>query len=61
MKILHVLQNSLPSLTGYAIRSNGLMRALQRHGVDIVAVTGAVETRAREAVEETRPAVHAGT
>jgi PEP-CTERM/exosortase A-associated glycosyltransferase len=52
MKILHVLQNSLPSLTGYAIRSNGLMRALQRHGVDIVAVTGAVETRAREAVEE---------
>ena len=52
MKVLHVLQNSLPSLTGYAIRSNGLMRALQGHGVDIVAITGAVETRAREAVEE---------
>jgi PEP-CTERM/exosortase A-associated glycosyltransferase len=52
MKVLHVLQNSLPSLTGYAIRSNGLMRALKRHGVEIVAMTGAIETRGRSPVEE---------
>src|SRR3954447_4335593 len=51
MKVLHVLQTSLPSLTGYAIRSNGVMRALRRHGIEIVAVTGVLE-RSREDIEE---------
>src|SRR3954447_9210014 len=54
MRVLHVLQNSLPSLTGYCIRSAGLMEAIRRHGVDVVAVTGAVETGGKASEEEIR-------
>ena len=51
MKVLHVLQNSLPSLAGYCIRSDALMRAQQARGIETVAVTGAAE-RSSTALEE---------
>jgi PEP-CTERM/exosortase A-associated glycosyltransferase len=51
MKVLHVLQNSLPSLAGYCIRADALMRAMQAKGVQAVAVTGAAE-RGSTALEE---------
>jgi PEP-CTERM/exosortase A-associated glycosyltransferase len=43
VKILHVLQFSLPRLYGYSIRSDATLRAQKAHGLDVVALTGAVE------------------
>jgi len=43
MKVLHVLQHSLPTLSGYTVRADALLRAQQALGVDVVALTGAVE------------------
>jgi PEP-CTERM/exosortase A-associated glycosyltransferase len=54
MKVLHVLQYSLPSLMGYCIRSAGLMEGIRRHGIDVVAVTGAAEAGAKAPEEEIR-------
>jgi len=43
MKVLHVLQFSLPRLDGYCVRSDAILRAQQAHGLDVVAMTGAAE------------------
>ena len=41
MKILHVLQYSLPTVFGYSIRADGILRAQKARGLDVVALTGA--------------------
>lgn len=43
MKVLHVLQHSLPSLYGYTIRADAILRAQRALGLEVVALTGAVE------------------
>ncbi len=52
MRILHVLQYSLPTTMGYAIRADGLLRASLDHGCEIRAVTGAVQPGNRPEREE---------
>lgn len=52
MKILHVLQFSLPRLYGYSIRSDAVLRAQKAHGLDVVALTGAVEDMGQGRREE---------
>jgi len=52
MKILHVLQFSLPRLYGYSVRSDAIMRAQKAHGLDVVALTGAVEDMGQGRQEE---------
>lgn len=42
MKILHVLHHSVLQLAdGYATRSHAILRSQQRHGIEVVALTGA--------------------
>ncbi|MBN8730694.1 MAG: glycosyltransferase, exosortase A system-associated [Acidobacteria bacterium] len=43
MRVLHVLQYSLPRLIGYTIRTDGLLRAQQALGLDVVALTGSLQ------------------
>jgi glycogen(starch) synthase len=52
MKILHVLQFSLPRLYGYSLRSDATLRAQKAHGLDVVALTGAVEDMGQGSFEE---------
>jgi glycogen(starch) synthase len=52
MKILHVLQFSLPRLYGYSVRSDAILRAQKAHGLQVVALTGAVEDMGRGHQEE---------
>jgi len=43
VRVLHVLQHSLPTLYGYTIRAQGIMSGQIAHGLSVSAVTGAVE------------------
>jgi len=55
MRILHVLQYSLPVTMGYAIRAEGLLYASRHFGWDVAAVTGGAlegERPGREEIEE---------
>lgn len=52
VKVLHVLQYSLPTLVGYTIRSNGLLRAQQALGLNVVALTGGLQAT-EDGAEET--------
>ena len=39
MKVLHVLDHSLPLISGYSIRSDYILRTQRRLGIDPLAVT----------------------
>src|SRR3984957_5921517 len=52
MKILHVLQFSLPRLYGYSVRSDAILRAQKTQGLDVVALTGAVEDMGQGSQED---------
>ncbi|MGE5487638.1 MAG: glycosyltransferase [bacterium] len=52
MRVLHVLQYSLPTTMGYAIRADGLLRASLHHGCEVAAVTGAALPGERPEREE---------
>jgi len=54
LKVLHVLQYSLPNLMGYAIRSDGLLRGQREHGIEAVALTGCLQTSTDGAEEVIR-------
>ncbi len=47
LKVVHVLQHSLPSLAGYTIRADGILRSQREMGIDAIALTGALETGSR--------------
>ena len=51
MRILHVLDHSLPLHSGYAFRTRAIMRAQQVRGWQVVGVTGARHKDAGSAVE----------
>lgn len=51
MKVLHVLDHSLPVQSGYAFRSAAILREQARLGWDVLAVTGAKHGRAPQALE----------
>lgn len=56
-KVLHILQYSLPSLVGYTVRTDGLLRGQLAHGIDAVALTGTLqpsETGAEEIIKGVR-------
>jgi PEP-CTERM/exosortase A-associated glycosyltransferase len=68
LKILHVLQYSLPTLYGYTIRADAILKSQQAMGYDVVALTGPNERagggetingirylRTQERVDESRP------
>ncbi|MFK8053050.1 MAG: TIGR04063 family PEP-CTERM/XrtA system glycosyltransferase [Woeseiaceae bacterium] len=40
MKILHVLDHSLPQQSGYAFRSHSILSQLHKHGVNVSALSG---------------------
>src|SRR5712692_6857221 len=39
MRILHVLNHSLPYVDGYSLRSHSILYHQQKHGLEVVAVT----------------------
>lgn len=43
LKVVHVLQHSLPSLAGYTIRADGILRSQREMDIDALALTGALE------------------
>jgi PEP-CTERM/exosortase A-associated glycosyltransferase len=43
MKILHVLQYSLPTLYGYTVRADCILRAQRQLGLDVVGITGSLD------------------
>jgi PEP-CTERM/exosortase A-associated glycosyltransferase len=45
MKVVHILQHSLPTLAGYTIRADGILRAQMASGLDVVALTGPSQDR----------------
>lgn len=52
MKILHVLDHSLPVQSGYAFRSAAILHEQQMRGWEVVALTGPKHGTAHDAVEE---------
>ena len=40
MKVLHLLDHSLPVQSGYAYRSDAILNALVAHGIETVQMTG---------------------
>lgn len=47
---VHVVEHSLSEVSGYSVRTHGLLRALQRGGQDVVAVAPCAGSAAREEV-----------
>jgi PEP-CTERM/exosortase A-associated glycosyltransferase len=52
MKILHVLNHSLPEIDGYSIRSYNILIHQKKHRLDVLAVTSPKQGRVAESVEE---------
>ena len=50
MKILHVLQYSLPTLYGYTIRAHAILKSQKAMGYDVVALTGPNECAGEEEI-----------
>ncbi|MFM9853432.1 MAG: TIGR04063 family PEP-CTERM/XrtA system glycosyltransferase [Sphingomonadaceae bacterium] len=51
MRILHILDHSLPLHSGYTFRTRAILKAQQARGWDVIGVTGARHTAAGPAVE----------